>query len=79
MSTSPIVPSPNFGARDPDPRGYYGVFGGRFVPETLVAAIDKSSLLLVVVLSALILHEPLTWRSTIGALLMVGGILVISL
>ncbi len=45
----------------------------------LVAAIDKSSLLLVVVLSALILHEPLTWRSTIGALLMVGGILVISL
>jgi len=40
MSTSPIVPSPNFGARDPDPRGYYGVFGGRFVPETLVAAID---------------------------------------
>jgi transporter family protein len=45
----------------------------------LVAAIDKSSLLLVVVLAALFLHEPLTWRSTVGALLMVGGILVISL
>jgi transporter family protein len=45
----------------------------------LVAAIDKSSLLLVVVLAALFLQEPLTWRSTVGALLMVGGILVISL
>jgi transporter family protein len=45
----------------------------------LVAAVDKFSTLLAVVLSVLILHESLTWRSTIGALLMVGGILVISL
>jgi tryptophan synthase beta chain len=30
-----------FGARDPDPRGYYGPFGGRFVPETLMAPIDE--------------------------------------
>ena len=45
----------------------------------LVAAIDKSSLLLVVVLAAIFLHEPLTWRSSIGALLIVGGVLVISL
>src|SRR5690349_12425608 len=29
-----------FGRRDPDARGYYGVFGGRFVPETLVAPIE---------------------------------------
>ncbi len=29
-----------FGRRDPDRRGYYGEFGGRFVPETLVAPIE---------------------------------------
>ncbi|MEO5742949.1 MAG: tryptophan synthase subunit beta [Vicinamibacterales bacterium] len=28
-----------FGQRDPDARGYYGAFGGAFVPETLVAPI----------------------------------------
>ena len=28
--------APAFGRRDPDPRGYFGEFGGRFVPETLV-------------------------------------------
>jgi tryptophan synthase beta chain len=31
---------PWFGRRDPDARGYYGSFGGRFVPETLVAPIE---------------------------------------
>ncbi|HEY8534866.1 MAG TPA: pyridoxal-phosphate dependent enzyme, partial [Vicinamibacterales bacterium] len=30
-----------FGGRDPDARGYFGEFGGRFVPETLVAPIDE--------------------------------------
>lgn len=30
-----------FGRRDPDARGYYGDFGGRFVPETLVAPIES--------------------------------------
>ena len=29
-----------FGRRDPD-RGYYGAYGGRFVPETLVAPIEE--------------------------------------
>ncbi len=29
-----------FGRRDPDARGYYGRFGGRYVPETLVAPIE---------------------------------------
>jgi tryptophan synthase beta chain len=29
-----------FGRRDPDARGYYGAFGGRYVPETLVAPIE---------------------------------------
>src|SRR5213080_4618978 len=32
---------PVFGKRDPDARGYYGAFGGRFVPETLVAPIEE--------------------------------------
>ena len=32
---------PAFGQRDPDARGYYGAFGGRFVPETLVAPVEE--------------------------------------
>ena len=31
--------TPAFGERDPDARGYYGAYGGRFVPETLVAPV----------------------------------------
>jgi tryptophan synthase beta chain len=30
-----------FGRRDPDARGYFGPYGGRFVPETLVAPIEE--------------------------------------
>ena len=30
-----------FGRRDPDARGYFGVYGGRFVPETLVAPVAE--------------------------------------
>src|SRR5215207_7439307 len=33
--------TPAFGVRDPDARGYFGDFGGRFVPETLMAPIDE--------------------------------------
>jgi tryptophan synthase beta chain len=29
-----------FGRRDPDARGYFGEFGGRFVPETLMAPVE---------------------------------------
>ncbi len=32
---------PSFGRRDPDPRGYFGTYGGRFVPETLVAPVEE--------------------------------------
>jgi tryptophan synthase beta chain len=32
---------PLFGRRDPDQRGYFGAYGGRFVPETLVAPIEE--------------------------------------
>ncbi len=31
---------PVFSRRDPDPRGYYGAYGGRFVPETLAAPVE---------------------------------------
>ena len=33
--------APSFGRRDPDARGYYGQYGGRFVPETLVAPVAE--------------------------------------
>jgi tryptophan synthase beta chain len=32
---------PVFGRRDPDVRGYYGAYGGRYVPETLVEPIEE--------------------------------------
>ena len=42
MTTKPIVLSvPKFGERDPDERGYYGVYGGSYVPETLVAPLEE--------------------------------------
>jgi tryptophan synthase beta chain len=34
------VIGPSFGRRDPDVRGYFGEFGGRFVPETLMAPVE---------------------------------------
>ncbi len=43
MSTAKAVDidKPAFGKRDPDARGYFGDYGGRFVPETLVAPIEE--------------------------------------
>jgi tryptophan synthase beta chain len=35
-----VAAEPRFGARDPDARGYFGAFGGRFVPETLMAPVE---------------------------------------
>ncbi len=35
------IEKPTFGKRDPDERGYFGAYGGRFVPETLVAPIEE--------------------------------------
>src|SRR5687768_12754924 len=40
-----VEPRPVFGRRDPDARGYFGAYGGRFVPETLVepvAALERA-------------------------------------
>jgi len=39
-SGEPTVTAPTFGQRDPDARGYFGPYGGRFVPETLVEPIE---------------------------------------
>src|SRR5688500_14982970 len=36
-----IDAAPVFGRRDPDARGYFGEFGGRFVPETLAAPVAE--------------------------------------
>src|SRR5438552_13929148 len=33
--------TPTFTRRDPDARGYFGEFGGRFVPETLVEPVEE--------------------------------------
>ena len=32
---------PVFGERDPDERGYFGPYGGRYVPETLVEPVEQ--------------------------------------
>jgi tryptophan synthase beta chain len=39
--TMAVEPTPSFGRRDPDARGYFGAYGGRFVPETLVAPVQE--------------------------------------
>jgi tryptophan synthase beta chain len=41
MTTAATPDRPVFGRRDPDARGYFGAYGGRFVPETLVAPIEE--------------------------------------
>ncbi len=40
MSKATEATEPWFGRRDPDARGYFGAYGGRFVPETLYAPIQ---------------------------------------
>jgi tryptophan synthase beta chain len=35
------TPGPVFGRRDPDARGYFGEFGGKFIPETLVEPVEQ--------------------------------------
>ena len=40
MGNAADAPLPVFGHRDPDERGYFGSYGGRFVPETLVEPVE---------------------------------------
>jgi tryptophan synthase beta chain len=47
MTLDRVEVVPVFGRRDPDARGYFGPYGGRFVPETLVepvAALERAYL-----------------------------------
>lgn len=46
---------------------------------TKVAAIDRLSLVFVIILASLFLGEALTWRTALGALVMVSGALIINL
>src|SRR3989454_3038300 len=36
-----MTQTPTFTRRDPDARGYFGEFGGRFVPETIVEPVEE--------------------------------------
>lgn len=42
-----------------------------------VAPVDKLSVALTIILSVIFLHEALTWKTAIGALLIIGGTLVL--
>lgn len=48
-------------------------------PTAAVAAIDKSSLALVLVLSVLILREPFSWKVAVGIILILAGTLAVTL
>ena len=41
MDTAVPPAGARVGRRDPDARGYFGAYGGRFVPETLVAPVEE--------------------------------------
>lgn len=42
-------------------------------PASLVAPVDKLSLVMILLLSALFLGEPLTWKAVLGSALIVAG------
>jgi transporter family protein len=44
---------------------------------SLVAPVDKASLVMTIVLAAIFLHETLTWQIVVGASLITAGTLVI--
>jgi transporter family protein len=46
---------------------------------TQVAPVDKLSVALAIILSVVFLHEQLTWKAAIGALLIIGGTVVLIL
>jgi tryptophan synthase beta chain len=41
MNMTASIERSTYGRRDPDARGYFGSYGGRYVPETLVAPIEE--------------------------------------
>ena len=48
-------------------------------PASVVAPIDKTSLAMVLILAALFLGEPLTWKTALGGGLVVAGALIVAL
>ena len=50
----------------------------QLAPASLVAPIDKLSVVFAIVLGIVVLGEPLTWRVALGGLLIVAGALVIA-
>jgi transporter family protein len=50
----------------------------KFGPATKVVAIDRLSLVFVIVLAALFLGETLRWKSVVGAILMIIGAILIT-
>ncbi len=45
---------------------------------TFVSLVDKGSIIVTLILSVLVLGEPLTWRIAAGATLIIGGLLVLA-
>ena len=43
---------------------------------SFVAPVDKSSLVMILILSAVFLNEPLTWKSVLGTLFVVAGTII---
>jgi len=52
--------------------------GLKYGLATKVVVIDRLSLVFVIVLAALFLGEALSWKTAIGALLMIAGAIIIS-
>jgi bacterial/archaeal transporter family protein len=50
----------------------------QMAPASRVAPIDKLSVVLVIVLAALILREPLSWKVILGGGLVVAGVIVLT-
>ena len=44
-----------------------------------VAPVDKLSVAIAIVIAVMFLHEPLTWKNALGALLIIGGTVVLIL
>jgi transporter family protein len=47
-------------------------------PASRVAPIDKLSVVLVVLIAAVFLHEPLNWKTALGSLLIAAGAIVMA-
>lgn len=48
-------------------------------PATAVAALDRLSIVFVIILAALFLQETITWKTAIGSILIAGGAILMAL